>query len=67
MSNAPDGGMIWNLNYDRFHQEFRDDIMILAIERKLGDNAAECFRFILSIMYNTTDPWQRVSSVRNSI
>jgi len=39
---------------------FRDTIMVDAIERKLGENAAECFRFILKIMYNTTDPWQRV-------
>ncbi|XP_060648066.1 DNA-directed RNA polymerase III subunit RPC3 [Drosophila nasuta] len=58
-SNAQDGAMVWHLNYDRFHQEFRDDIMKIAIERKLGENAAECFRFILNIMYNTTDPWQR--------
>jgi len=64
LSNATDGGMVWNLNYDRFHQEFRDDIMKLAIERKLGENAAECFRFILNIMYNTTDPWQRVSLLK---
>ncbi|KAH8417685.1 hypothetical protein KR222_004422 [Zaprionus bogoriensis] len=59
LANAPDAGMVWHLNYDRFHQEFRDDIMKLAIERKLGENAAECFRFILSLIYNTTDPWQR--------
>ncbi|KAM8707293.1 hypothetical protein ACLKA7_011395 [Drosophila subpalustris] len=62
LANAPDGNMVWKLNYDRFHQEFRDDLMKLAIERKLGDNAAECFRFILNIMYNTTDPWQRKAS-----
>lgn len=60
ISDAADGALVWNINYDRFHQEFRDDIMKLAIERKLGENAAECFRFILSLMYNTTDPWQRV-------
>ncbi|KAH8388610.1 hypothetical protein KR093_011300 [Drosophila rubida] len=61
VENAQDSAMVWNLNYDRFHQEFRDDVMKLAVERKLGENAAECFRFILKIMYNTTDPWQRVS------
>lgn len=61
IADAADGAMVWNLNYDRFHQEFRDDLMKLAIERKLGENAAECFRFILTLMYHTTDPWQRVS------
>lgn len=63
VSEAKDGHMVWNLNYDRFHQDFRDSIMIDAIERKLGENAAECFRFILKIMYNTTDPWQRVCAM----
>ncbi|KAH8353817.1 hypothetical protein KR084_002549 [Drosophila pseudotakahashii] len=59
LAEAKDSTMVWNLNYDRFHQDFRDTIMVDAIERKLGENAAECFRFILKIMYNTTDPWQR--------
>lgn len=60
LAEAKDSSMVWNLNYDRFHQDFRDTIMVDAIERKIGENAAECFRFILKIMYNTTDPWQRV-------
>ncbi|KAH8246841.1 hypothetical protein KR032_001857 [Drosophila birchii] len=59
LAEAKDSTMVWNLNYDRFHQDFRDAIMVDAIERKMGENAAECFRFILKIMYNTTDPWQR--------
>ncbi|KAH8294982.1 hypothetical protein KR018_004877 [Drosophila ironensis] len=59
VDEAKDGTMVWNLNYDRFHQDFRDTIMVDAIERKLGENAAECFRFILKLMYNNTDPWQR--------
>ncbi|EDW59179.1 DNA-directed RNA polymerase III subunit RPC3 [Drosophila virilis] len=62
LSKALDGAIVWSLNYDRFHQEFRDDIMRLAMERKLGENAAECFSFILNLIYNTTDPWQRKAS-----
>ncbi|TDG44786.1 hypothetical protein AWZ03_008760 [Drosophila navojoa] len=62
LSKALDAAFVWSLNYDRFHQEFRDDIMKLAIERKLGENAAECFSFILNLVYNTTDPWQRKAS-----
>lgn len=61
LAEARDSHMVWHLNHDRFHQDFRDTIMVDAIERKLGENAAECFRFILKIMYNTTDPWERVS------
>ncbi|XP_034663030.1 DNA-directed RNA polymerase III subunit RPC3 [Drosophila subobscura] len=59
LAEAGDSAMVWNINYDRFHQDFRDSIMIDSIERKLGENASECFRFILKIMYKTTDPWQR--------
>ncbi|XP_041447544.1 DNA-directed RNA polymerase III subunit RPC3 isoform X2 [Drosophila obscura] len=62
LAEAGDSAMIWNINYDRFHQDFRDSIMIDSIERKLGENASECFRFILKIMYKTTDPWQRVET-----
>ncbi|EDV92963.1 DNA-directed RNA polymerase III subunit RPC3 [Drosophila grimshawi] len=62
IASATDGGIVWSLNFDRFHQEFRDDIMKLAIERKLGETAAECFSFILSLIYKTTDPWQRKAS-----
>ncbi|XP_030370669.1 DNA-directed RNA polymerase III subunit RPC3 [Scaptodrosophila lebanonensis] len=51
--------IVWGMNYDRFHQEFRDTVMVDAIERKLGENAAECFRYILKLMYCNTDPWQR--------
>lgn len=48
------------MNFKRFHQDFRDTIMITAVERKLGASAAECFKYILKQMYERTDPWQRV-------
>lgn len=51
----------WQINFSRFHQDFRDAIMVGATERKLGASAAECFKYILVQMYERTDPWQRVS------
>lgn len=51
----------WQINFSRFHQDFRDAVMMGAIERKLGASAAECFKYILKQMYERTDPWQRVS------
>ncbi|XP_013097217.2 DNA-directed RNA polymerase III subunit RPC3 [Stomoxys calcitrans] len=54
-----DTGVFWQLNFKRFHQDFRDSLMISAVERKLGASAGECFKFILKQMYERTDPWQR--------
>ncbi|XP_068155292.1 LOW QUALITY PROTEIN: DNA-directed RNA polymerase III subunit RPC3 [Drosophila tropicalis] len=62
LSDSKESNMMWTLNYDRFHQDFRDAIMVDSIKRKLGDSAAECFSFILTLIYNTTDPWQRKTS-----
>lgn len=47
----------WTINSDRFHQSFRDKILIDAIERQIDGNAAECFQYILQLFYNNTDPW----------
>ncbi|KOB78292.1 putative DNA-directed RNA polymerase III, 62-kS-subunit, partial [Operophtera brumata] len=30
----------WRVNNDRFHQDFRDDLMIKAVSRRIDDNAA---------------------------
>lgn len=47
----------WTINSDRFHQSFRDKILVDAIERQLDASSAECFQYILQLMYNNTDPW----------
>lgn len=47
----------WTINSDKFHQSFRDKILIDAIERQIDPSAAECFQYILQLMYNNTDPW----------
>jgi DNA-directed RNA polymerase III subunit RPC3 len=59
---ATDSDIYWMVNLDRFHQDFRDEIMIKAIERQIDTNASECFQFILQIMYQKTDPWIPVSN-----
>uniref|UniRef100_A0A1B0BG50 DNA-directed RNA polymerase III subunit RPC3 n=1 Tax=Glossina palpalis gambiensis TaxID=67801 RepID=A0A1B0BG50_9MUSC len=60
LCHAGDSDTLWQINFSRFHQDFRDSIMIGAIERKMGSSAAECFQYILKQMYERTDPWQRV-------
>lgn len=47
----------WTINSDRFHQSFRDRILVDAIERQIDTSAAECFQFILQQVYVNTDPW----------
>lgn len=58
--------VFWQLNFKRFHQDFRDQCMISAVERKLGSSAAECFKYILKQMYERTDPWQRVGTIKQN-
>jgi DNA-directed RNA polymerase III subunit RPC3 len=52
-----DNGSYFTVNFDKFHQSFRDRALIEAIERQIDSNAAECFQFILQLMYNRTDAW----------
>lgn len=57
-----DSDIFWYVNFKRFHQEFRDSLMISAIEKKIDTNAGECFKFILQQMYTRTEPWQIVKN-----
>lgn len=47
---------------DRFHQDFRDQLMISAVERKIDANAGECLKHILNQMYVCTSPWMIYSN-----
>lgn len=58
----PQMDSIWTVNFDRFHQCFRDKILVDVIERQIDANAGEAFQFILQLMYNKTDPWSIISN-----
>lgn len=58
----PTSSIYWTVNFDQFHQSFRDKVLIDAIERQIDSNAGECFQFILQLMYNKTDPWATTSN-----
>jgi DNA-directed RNA polymerase III subunit RPC3 len=53
----PTSNLFWVVNFDKFHQSFRDKILIDAIERQIDPNAGECFQYIIQLMYTKTDPW----------
>lgn len=59
---ANDFNIFWMLNFERFHQDFRDELLRSAIESKIDSSAAECLQFLLQLMYTKTDPWQPSSS-----
>ncbi|XP_021921270.1 DNA-directed RNA polymerase III subunit RPC3 isoform X2 [Zootermopsis nevadensis] len=60
--NPGDEGICWRVNLDRFHQDFRDQIMVSAISRRLDDNAGELLRQLLKQMYLRTEPWVATSN-----
>lgn len=55
---AADHEVFWFVNIDRLHQEFRDLIMVEAMDRTIDKNAAECMTYILHQMYSRTNAWQ---------
>ncbi|XP_072945441.1 DNA-directed RNA polymerase III subunit RPC3 isoform X2 [Epargyreus clarus] len=52
----------WKVNYDRFHQDFRDDIMIKAVTRRIDENAGELMRQLLQQMYLSSSAWDAESA-----
>ncbi|CAO1428487.1 unnamed protein product [Diamesa tonsa] len=59
---ASDSSIYWMVNLDQFHQNFRDELMVKAIERQIDPNASECFQLILQLMYSRTNPWVGTSN-----
>lgn len=57
-----DKEIYWFVNIDRLHQEFRDLVMVGAIERSIDSTAAECLRCMLELMYARTAAWQAVTN-----
>lgn len=61
-SDASDFNIYWMVNFERFHQDFRDALLRSTVETKIDANAAEMLQFLLQLMYTRTDPWQPNSS-----
>lgn len=59
---ASDYNIYWMLNFERFHQDFRDALLRSTVESKIDSSAAELMQFLLQLMYTKTDPWQPSSS-----
>lgn len=57
-----DSGVYWRINFDRFHQDLRDDIMIKAMERRFDEHAGQLMKELLRLMYLRTDTWAAESN-----
>ncbi|EAA08103.3 DNA-directed RNA polymerase III subunit RPC3 [Anopheles merus] len=59
---VPDEDVHWVVNVEQFHIDFRNTIMVTAIERLIDSNAGECMKYLLQLMRERTNPWEAVSN-----
>lgn len=57
-----DKNIFWTINFDRFHQDMRDKVIVNAFTRKFDENVGMLVDFILQQMYVRTDPWADISN-----
>lgn len=57
-----DAEIYWCVNFDRFHQDFRDMLLIAAVTRRFDENAGELMKIMLQQMYVRTEPWAETSN-----
>ncbi|KOC66231.1 DNA-directed RNA polymerase III subunit RPC3 [Habropoda laboriosa] len=57
-----DNKIYWKVNFDRFTQDLRDQIIISAMHKRLDENAGELMRQLLFLMYLRTASWADTSN-----
>lgn len=58
----PDSEIFWYPNFDRFHQDMRDKIIVNAFTKKFDDNVGAFVSVLLEQMYIRTEPWADCSN-----
>ncbi|XP_023016293.2 RNA polymerase III subunit C isoform X1 [Leptinotarsa decemlineata] len=61
-TDFPDEGTYFGVNFDRFHQDMRDKVIVEAYTKKFDEFAGELVELLLQQMYIRTDPWAGVSN-----
>lgn len=56
-----DGKILWKVNASRIHREFRDLLIVQAVQRRIDTSAGNLMRVMLTLM-NETSPWLEVST-----
>ncbi|RZB38677.1 DNA-directed RNA polymerase III subunit RPC3 [Asbolus verrucosus] len=62
VESLPDNGIYWTINFDRFHQDMRDKLIVNAFTKRFDENGGEFVRLLLQQMYIRTTPWAEVSN-----
>ncbi|XP_012279984.1 DNA-directed RNA polymerase III subunit RPC3 isoform X2 [Orussus abietinus] len=57
-----DSKIYWKVNFDRFTQDLRDQVVISAITKRLDEDAGELMRQLLYLMYLRTASWADTSN-----
>ncbi|XP_014477901.1 PREDICTED: DNA-directed RNA polymerase III subunit RPC3 isoform X2 [Dinoponera quadriceps] len=57
-----DSKIYWKINFDRFTQDLRDQVVTSAISRRLDTNAGELMTQLINLMYLRTAPWADTSN-----
>ncbi|KAK2588821.1 hypothetical protein KPH14_001693 [Odynerus spinipes] len=57
-----DNKIYWKVNFDRFTQDFRDQVIVSAIRTRFDEDAGELMRQLLFLMYLRTASWADTSN-----
>ena len=52
--------ILWCINYERFQREFRDQVIVQAVTRRIDASAGCLIRLMLNLM-NENSPWAHIS------
>lgn len=58
----PDKEIFWYPNFDRFHQDMRDKLIVNAFTKKIDENIGAFVSVLLERMYIRTEPWADCSN-----
>ncbi|XP_003703384.3 RNA polymerase III subunit C [Megachile rotundata] len=61
-ADCGDDKIYWEVNFDRFTQDLRDQIIVSAMHKRLDENAGELMRQLLFLMYLRTASWADTSN-----
>ncbi|XP_014262408.1 DNA-directed RNA polymerase III subunit RPC3 [Cimex lectularius] len=62
LHSIKDHDILWRCNFDRFHQDMRDEIMVEGIRRRFDSYSATFMEVALNQMYLRTEPWATQSN-----
>ena len=59
-NNNEESKVLWKINYERLNREFRDQVIVQAVTRRIDSSAGVLMRILLNLM-NEHQPWAPMS------